>query len=569
MTNTNKRKLRQENDVEWILSSSDPTPLAFFRLIHPTHRNRAIENYRVAFAQALKKSKDDARLRNVKNDVESIQRDWEIWLGEKKMISVHRSIHDTNVNIQNKFNSGVNSWGDQTENVNEKKSGNNESDEESDDESDEESDEGNGQNDAEKECAELSEDNHPDNTFVERLEAQNPSVHTRRWILPSGTDIGKVLTDYVQKIPDSQKCSNLAYWGILDLTEEHSETKALFSAEDWAEMVNQFNHDVKLSRAKVSEAMSQFFDEVHQACILSMLFSLCDNILLIYSHIVLAIDRITPEVMEEKYGVTLSEDDQRDINAVKLAVMTYANQDVTLSAENLGDVDLPISESSFDNSFPNMLTRRFLDRTELKMDVGEICCWASAARRNDGRSMVLRARVGQKCDFRGTLKNNIDNLEAIIGLRSGGLPPAHRKKVSEDRVDLAVAMRDVLFNFFVSNANASDDDLHRTFVLGTQSWGWTHDTFGMDCQATNLCRFGKLARTKLPNTIRTLACLEAFYTVMLDIKLTLKDICDHANDVALAHARAHRKRENEDGENEEVGGCFGQITGTPAKKKTR
>jgi len=179
-------------------------------------------------------------------------------------------------------------------------------------------------------------------------------------------------------------------------------------------------------------------------------------------------------------------------------------------AENLSDVYLPVSESSFDNSFPNMLTRRFLDRTELKMDVGEICCWASAARRNDGRSVVLRARVGQKCDFRGTLKHSIDNLEAIIGLRSGGLPAAHRRKVSEDRVDLAVAMRDVLFNFFVSNANASDDDLHRTFVLGTQSWGWTHDTFGMDCRATNLCRFGRLARTKLPNTTRTLACLEAF-----------------------------------------------------------
>ncbi|CAG8602487.1 5401_t:CDS:2, partial [Ambispora leptoticha] len=279
---SNKRRFRQDYNVNWILSSSDPTPLAFFRMTHPTQRVRAIENYRVAFAQALGKSKDDARLRND----ESTQRDWEIWLGEKKTISVHRSIHDTNVNIQNKFNSGVNSWGirldDRTKDVNEKKSGNNESDGES--------DEGNGQNDAEKVCAELSEDNHPNNAFVERLEAQNPSVHTRRWILPSGTDVGKTVKDQ--------------------------------------------------------------------------------------RNIVLAIDRIMPEVMEEKYGVTLSEDDQRDINAVKLAVMTYA--------ENLGDVDLPVSESPFDNSFPNMLTRRFLDRTELKMDVGEICCWASAARRNDG-----------------------------------------------------------------------------------------------------------------------------------------------------------------------------------------
>ncbi|CAG8664548.1 9441_t:CDS:2, partial [Diversispora eburnea] len=131
-------------------------------------------------------------------------------------------------------------------------------------------------------------------------------------------------------------------------------------------------------------------------------------------------------------------------------------------AENLKDLEVPISEADFDNSFPNMLTKRFLNKRDLKMDVGEIACWASARRRNEGRSIVLRARIGQKCDFRGTLKNSINNLEAIIGLRSGGLP---------DRADLSVAMRDVLYNFFKTNPNASGNDLHSTYVLGIQSWG--------------------------------------------------------------------------------------------------
>ncbi|KAG9295070.1 hypothetical protein G9A89_017864 [Geosiphon pyriformis] len=76
--------------------------------------------------------------------------------------------------------------------------------------------------------------------------------------------------------------------------------------------------------------------------------------------------------------------------------------------------------------------------------------------------------------------------------------------------------------------------------------GWVHDTFG----ATNLCRFGRLVRMKLPNTIKTLACLEAFYVLMLDVKLTLKEICNHTNDVALAHARIHRKKRIENKENE-------------------
>ncbi|RUS28393.1 hypothetical protein BC938DRAFT_481933 [Jimgerdemannia flammicorona] len=132
-------------------------------------------------------------------------------------------------------------------------------------------------------------------------------------------------------------------------------------------------------------------------------------------------------------------------------------------------------------------------------------------------------------------------------------------------------MRDVLYAFFSSNANASDDDLHEMFVLGFQSWGWTHQVYGMDCKATNVCRYGKLCTTVLPNSTRTLACLEAFYINMLNIKATLSHICDKANEIALTHARAHRrlKRREEEiqAEHAELGGCFGEITGTPEKKR--
>jgi len=79
--------------------------------------------------------------------------------------------------------------------------------------------------------------------------------------------------------------------------------------------------------------------------------------------------------------------------------------------------------------------------------------------------------VGQKCDFRGTLKHSINKLEAITGLRSGGLPEPHRKKNFSDFLDLSITMRDILHAFFNSNANASDEDLHKIFVLGVQSWG--------------------------------------------------------------------------------------------------
>ncbi|GET55513.1 hypothetical protein RhiirA5_361734 [Rhizophagus irregularis] len=51
-----------------------------------------------------------------------------------------------------------------------------------------------------------------------------------------------------------------------------------------------------------------------------------------------------------------------------------------------------------------MLTKRFLEKQELKMDGGEISCWASSRRRNEGRSIILHARIGRKCDFQGFIK---------------------------------------------------------------------------------------------------------------------------------------------------------------------
>ncbi|RUS34037.1 hypothetical protein BC938DRAFT_482707 [Jimgerdemannia flammicorona] len=309
------------------------------------------------------------------------------------------------------------------------------------------------------ECAASAEENRDtsmkmgnkaDYAFVERLEHQDTSSHTKYWILSSGTNVQEVLANYVETIPESQKCSNPVYWGILDLTGDHPETKTLFSIEDWAEMVKSFHQDVKLSHTKVSDAICRFFDEVHKI--------VNDG-----NYPALAFDRLMPESIAKEYGIALTADDKRDINTLMLAIMTYA--------ENLGDVDLPVSEAAFDNSFPNMLTRRFLDRSELKMDV---------------------------LDY----------------------------------------------------------------------------TFGMDCRATNLCRFGLLATTKLPATVRMLATLEAFYVLMLNFQ-TLKLICDRTNDIALSHSRAHRKRQTEDGEedeapeNREIGGCFGNVINTPVRKRVK
>ncbi|CAB4438274.1 unnamed protein product [Rhizophagus irregularis] len=123
-------------------------------------------------------------------------------------------------------------------------------------------------------------------TFIERLECQPSLGHTRRWILPSGTDVSEILEEYVKTVPENQKCLNPVYWGILDLTGNHPETKSLFSEKDWSDMVKNFEEEVKLSETTVSDAVCHFFDEI-------------DEIIKKHEDPVMEIDKFSPEKIEE------------------------------------------------------------------------------------------------------------------------------------------------------------------------------------------------------------------------------------------------------------------------------
>ncbi|CAJ0755212.1 5936_t:CDS:2 [Entrophospora sp. SA101] len=369
------------------------------------------------------------------------------------------------------------------------------------------------------------------NEDIQYVERDEPDAiyRTRRWILSSGTDVGQILSEYRQKIPESQKCIDPIYWGILDLTGSHPETKRLFSPKDWAEMIKSFEDEIEFNKEDIPDVLYLFFDEVE---------------LIIKSNersedIITEIENISPQKMETKHNIILNPKDKIMLMKFKRATLVYA--------ENLAYVDLPVSE-------------------------GEICSWASSQRRNEGRSIILRARVGQKCDFRGTLKNSVTKLEALLGLRSGGLPEAHRKKKFLDALDLSITMRDTLYAFFNYNSNAPDEELHKMFVFG-----WEYQIVAMDCKGTNICRYGKLSTTILPNSTKTLGILEKFFVEMENINVNLNSICKKSNKIALLHARAHRiKRKRNDQEKDqventhvEVGGCFGEITNTPIKRRVQ
>ncbi|CAG8631288.1 7448_t:CDS:10, partial [Ambispora leptoticha] len=550
MKSSSGKLTRRECNINWMLACPDPTPIAFFRYTFPAHKAKASDNYRKTLDLALNTAndqeiKDKLKIMKETADDEKIMRDWESWMQEKTAILVRRDVRSTNLNLHKEINTlSLNKDESLAKNTNLGISEEDQEDWEEEDINEIEEFFISKSND-DKVYKDGIDDGDSDNNFIERGE-ENQLTTRRSWVLKSGTNVGDELAKYVKTIPEAHKCLNLAYWNILDLTED-TPIKPFFSTEDWEEINESFKKEVKLVESDIPDVVEYFFDEVEKV-------SKKND-----EYIINAIDDLTPEMIEKNRKVKFSDEDKEIFNGLRRAVITYA--------ENLKDLEVPISEADFDNSFPNMLTKRFLNKRDLKMDVGEIACWASARRRNEGRSIVLRARIGQKCDFRGTLKNSINNLESIIGLRSGGLPVAHRKKIHEDRVDLSVAMRDVLYDFFKTNPNASGNELHSAYVLGIQSWGWIHETYGMDCKATNVLRLGRLSQKKMPNTLKTLAILEGFYATMSDIKSTLKIICDHTNSVSLSDSRLHRERKRKIPVYSEQSGLFGTPSSSPINVK--
>ncbi|CAG8719279.1 4755_t:CDS:2, partial [Ambispora leptoticha] len=83
-----KKITQQECHVDWMLACPDPTPLAFFRFIFPSHRIKASEKYKKALDLAFKEAVDE-ELRNKFEEMKKsanearILEDWETWMQQK------------------------------------------------------------------------------------------------------------------------------------------------------------------------------------------------------------------------------------------------------------------------------------------------------------------------------------------------------------------------------------------------------------------------------------------------------------------------------------------------------
>lgn len=59
----------------------------------------------------------------------------------------------------------------------------------------------------------------------------------------------------------------------------------------------------------------------------------------------------------------------------------------------------------------------------------------------------------------------------VIGLRSGGLPEACKSKKLSDKIDLMVAMRDVLLHEAIDNNGVECTDFKQLYTIGVHSYG--------------------------------------------------------------------------------------------------
>ncbi|PKY61654.1 hypothetical protein RhiirA4_486930 [Rhizophagus irregularis] len=232
------------------------------------NRSRAFDTYFKVLTSAIERCRDEIvkeRLRKMRNA--EIQKDWELWLEERKAVS-HKFNFDIHHILSNEISKSllrgtlattqmttipdIDDEGEEVENhedIDEDDKGKDDVDKDEDDEDDVNKDE--------------DDKDDEDSKFVERHEPDTMG-RTKRWILSSGTDVGQVLASYRCLIPESQKCMNPVYWGILDLTGTHPETKQLFSTEDWTEMLKSFEDEIETIEEDIPDVVCLFFDEIEQ-----------------------------------------------------------------------------------------------------------------------------------------------------------------------------------------------------------------------------------------------------------------------------------------------------------------
>ncbi|CAG8509083.1 11654_t:CDS:2, partial [Diversispora eburnea] len=181
-----------------MLACPDPTPLAFFQFIFPSHQIKASEKYKKVLDLAFKEAVDE----ELHNKFEEMKK--------STNILVRRNIHNTNLSLHEEINMlSLNKDGSLAKNMKSDSdldtSEHLEEEEESEDEIDKFfMDKENN----EKICNDITSNDIGNINFMECIEESKlmSSTCQHPWVLHSGTNVGDKLASYVKTISEIQKC---------------------------------------------------------------------------------------------------------------------------------------------------------------------------------------------------------------------------------------------------------------------------------------------------------------------------------------------------------------------------
>ncbi|CAG8523122.1 12255_t:CDS:10 [Funneliformis caledonium] len=324
--------------------------------------------------------------------------------------------------------------------------------------------------------------------FEEEIPSNMASADTiGSWILSSGKDVGEELSKYREYIPRTKAYLYPVYFGILDLSGEDTEVKNLFTNDEWNEMIKDFNNNVKLSDME-DEQERPFYE---------------------------LMDKISEVLMKKPTDLITGIEscvieDNIKVNTIRRLIQTYTY--------NLQRLQLPMSEVAFGSNFTNAITKGILTFDRIyHYEEGEIQGLALSVITNMKSRPTDRSLIGQKVDFRVSK----DQFEMLIGLRSGGLPASPKSKKWMDKVDLSVALRDVLINEGIENNGVKPEKFRKLFTLGIHTFNYNYNIYGLDWKTRGVWRLGLLQKVKLPLSIDNLHIIEKLIISLMRIEAKL------------------------------------------------
>ncbi|CAG8662328.1 11465_t:CDS:2, partial [Funneliformis mosseae] len=225
----------QERNINWMLTCSDPTPLAFFQHVFPTHRGQATAKYRKILDLALKESHDSevlSKLRRMKRtaDEARLLLDWETWMQQKAATSQFSSESENSRKRKIGNQSGGELHDDYESESDALSNGSDEETSESEDDDIEDNSEVHGNKNG-GESEDVEEDNRvkiDKNEFVQAFEKIPESSKLK--LISSGKVVENVLFNYIK----DNDYEHLAHSYIIDCDDQ--KIKELFNDEEWMEL---------------------------------------------------------------------------------------------------------------------------------------------------------------------------------------------------------------------------------------------------------------------------------------------------------------------------------------------